>query len=232
MACKRADFVDVRQRMRPGDVIAFSGKGNIHELIKSAIDSDVTHVAVVLPATAPAEGEPAPELCIIESTTLYGGVAINPLGERLASYDGAVWWLPLGDTVRARMDLRAFQDFLLQQEHKPYDVPQAIKSALDRLNSSSLLGRVTYNVEDFSELFCSELIAAALEASGAISHLNASEVAPQDLCMFSIYQPDYYQLKGEEALIEGYNTLSPEGWGDQVRCPAAGSGDPAATKRD
>jgi len=213
MAWKRADYADVREDMRPGDVIAFSGKSNVHELIKSAISSDVTHVAVVLSAPPPTEGKPPPELCIIESASLYGGVTINPLSERLASYEGIVWWLPLSEAVRARMDLQAFQDFLLQQEHKPYDVPQAIKSALDRLDHG--VGQLTHNVEDFAELFCSELIAAALEASGAISHLNASEVTPQDLCMFSIYQPDYYQLKGEEPLIiKGYNTLSPEGWGE------------------
>jgi len=73
---------------------------------------------------------------------------------------------------------------------------------------------VTHNIEDFSRLFCSELVAAALEASGAISHLNASEVTPIDLCQFAIYREDYYQLKGEQELIEGYNTLSPEGWGE------------------
>jgi hypothetical protein len=34
--------------------------------------------------------------------------------------------------------------------------------------------------------------------------------------MFSIYNGEYYQLKGEEAYINGYNTRSPEGFG--LRC--------------
>ena len=82
------------------------------------------------------------------------------------------------------------------------------------LDADPLLKRATYNVEDLSSLFCSELVAAALEACGVIAHLNASEVTPIDLCRFAIYQSDYYQLKGEDTPIQGYNTLSPEGWGE------------------
>lgn len=213
MAWKRADCADVRHRMQPGDVIAFSGKAHFPELIKWATGSNVSHVGVVF-QPKPMEGEH--QLQIIESTYLNGflGVIASPLDERIESYEGSVWWLPLSDSVRAKMDLKKFHDFLLQQEHKPYDLPQAIKSALDTQEDHPLLGRVTYNIEDFSELFCSELVAAALEASGAISHLNASEVTPIDLCRFSIYKQDYYQLKGEKQSIEGYNTLSPEGWGE------------------
>lgn len=112
------------------------------------------------------------------------------------------------------MSMKKFCDWLLHQEHKPYDMPQAINSALDALDNVPLLGRVTYNIEDFSKFFCSELVSAALEQRGAVPHLNSSEVTPIDLCMFSIYKQDYYQLKGEKKLIKGYNSLSPEGWGD------------------
>lgn len=70
-----------------------------------------------------------------------------------------------------------------------------------------------YNIEDFSTFFCSELVAAGLEAGGAIKSINASEVTPIDLCMFSLYQPDYYQIKGKISEIRGFNSIDPEGWG-------------------
>jgi len=189
MAWKQADYANVCNQMQPGDVIAFSGKGDISEIIKRTTRSNVSHVGVILKSKLLIKGEPqqGPFNQIIESTLLNGflGVTISRLSDRIKSYDGKVWWLPLSDSVRGKMDLKKFHDFLLHQEHKPYDIPQAIKSAFDALDNNPLLGRVTHNIEDFSKLFCSELVAAALEASGAIPHLNASEVTPIDLCMFS-----------------------------------------------
>jgi hypothetical protein len=46
-------------------------------------------------------------------------------------------------------------------------------------------------------VICSELVAGPLEACGAITHLNASEATPIDLCTFPMYQQDYCQLKGD-----------------------------------
>jgi len=214
MAWKQGDYANVRNQIQPSDVIAFSGKGSVSEVIKQATRSTVSHVGVILEPQLLIEGGPQEEssLQIMESTPR--GVRIRQLSDLIKSYSGKMWWLPLSDAVREKMDLRKFHYFLLSQEHKPYDVPQAIKSALDALDDDLRLGQVTHNIEDFSRLFCSELVAAALEASGAISHLNASEVTPIDLCQFAIYREDYYQLKGEQELIEGYNTLSPEGWGE------------------
>ena len=216
MPWKSAKYDQVSNEMKPGDVIAFAGHGPVSEIIMRTTQSNVSHVGVIL-QPRPAPGEPQGEILqVIESTSLDGcvGVTISRLSERIQSYDGKVWWLPLRDSVRERMDPKEFRQFLLQQEGKPYDVPQAIMSGLDQLDDHTLLERATRAVEDFSKFFCSELVAAAFEASGAISHLNASEVTPIDLCTFSIYKQDYCQLKGEKALIEGYNTLSAEGWGE------------------
>jgi hypothetical protein len=120
----------------------------------------------------------------------------------------------LRESVRQGVDWQGFHDFLLQQVGKPYDLPQAIMSGLDQLDDHALLERATHAVEDFSQFFCSELVAAALEACGAISHLNASEVTPIDLCTFSIFEQDYCQVKGDREPIAGYNSVAPEGWGE------------------
>ncbi len=216
MACRSANYDDVRHEIKPGDVIAFAGSGPASEVIQRATRSNVSHVGVVL-QTQPGPDEPQGEvLQVIESTSLDGftGVTISRLRERIQGYDGRVWWLPLRDSVRAKVNWQGFQDFLLQQEGKPYDLPQAIMSGLDQLDDHALLERATHAVEDFAMFFCSELVAGALEACGAITHLNASEVTPIDLCTFDIYQQDYYQLKGDPEPIQGYNCVSPEGWGE------------------
>ncbi|UJS25282.1 hypothetical protein [Thiothrix winogradskyi] len=211
-------YEDVRNKMKPGDIIAFSGKGNISDIIKWATRSSVSHVAVILHSQVLINGEPERDYIneVIESTSLNGfsGVIRSRLSDRLRKYEGEVWWLPLRDAVREKMDLGLFCRFLLDQEGKEYDMPQAVKSSLDALDMLRLAGSVTYNIEDFAKFFCSELAAAGLEASGAIRSVNSSEVTPVDLCMFSIYQNNYYQIKGDEKDIKGYNSLSPEGWGE------------------
>ena len=211
----RTDYPSIRKAMRPGDVIAFGGKGHFSEVIKWATRAATSHVGIVLQSKIIHDGSVQDGFLnqIIESTSLNGfsGVAINRVSDRLSAYDGEVWWLPLSDEVRAKMDHKKFYNFLLHQEGKPYDTPQAVYAGLDALDRTAGL---THNQEDFGKFFCSELAAAGLEEAGAIPHVNASEITPIDLCMFRIYRQDYYQIKGPEKPIRGFNTLDPAGWGE------------------
>jgi hypothetical protein len=227
MAWSWATYDEIKHEIRPGDVIAFGGKGGFAGVIKWATVGTVNHVAVVLRSDPPAEGEEqaglalqqAQSIHIIESTSAldkYPGVNIRELDERIEGHAGEVWWLPLSERARQKLDLEKYHAFLSQQVGKGYDSLQAFKSAPDFVEEVPLLGRVTRSEEDFSRFFCSELVAAGLEAGGAIESLNSSEVTPIDLCMFSIYQERYYQLKGGRKLIDGYNTLNPEGWGERA----------------
>jgi hypothetical protein len=219
MARKVARYSELRKRMQPGDIIAFSGKGQFSEIIKWATRSAVSHVGIVLQSKLLIGDTPQDGFFnqIIESTSLNGfsGVSISRLSDRVDTYDGEMWWLPLSEKSRNTLQTKQFYDFLLHQEKKPYDTPQAVKSALDALDDIPLLRKATHNIEDFSSFFCSELAAAALEVGEVVSNINASEVTPIDLCMFSIYHDDYYQIKGKgkEKDIKGYNTLPAEGWG-------------------
>lgn len=219
MAWKRAAYQSVRDQMRAGDVIAFSGKGQFSEIIKWATRSAVSHIGVILQSKLLVDGNPQAGYFnqIIESTSINGfsGVSISRLSDRVAVYPGEIWWLPLSEERRQQLDFKKFYDFLLHQEHKPYDMPQAVKSALDAFDHVPLVGQSTLNIEDFSKFFCSELVAAGLEAGGAIGKINASEVTPIDLCMFGIYSGDYFQIKGaKKKEIKGYNTTDPEGFGE------------------
>lgn len=212
-------YEDVRERMRPGDVIAFGGKGHFSEIIKFATFSDVSHVGVILQTRVVDDATNRFFNQIIESTSLNGfnGVNISRFSDRLATYEGELWWLPLREDIRnPKFDQKLFYDFLFNQarERKEYDMPQAIKSSLDALDNLPFgMHGPGYNSEDFSKFFCSELVAAGLEAAGAVGTVNASEVTPIDLCRWNIYDATYYQLKGDPAKkISRFNTASPADW--------------------
>ena len=211
-------YSEARKRMKPGDVIAFGGKGHFSEIIKFATFSDVSHVGVILQTRVP-EADPDKFFNqIIESTSLNGfnGVNISRFSDRLNTYKGELWWLPLSDETREKMDNKKFYEFLFNQakERKPYDLPQAIKSAIDIFDDLPFgLHGAGYNREDFSKFFCSELVAAGLEVSGAVGTVNASEVTPVDLCRWKIYKSDYYRLSGAHNKgISRFNTASPKDW--------------------
>jgi hypothetical protein len=181
--------------------------------------SDVSHVGVILQTKVVEDTTDRFFNQIIESTSLHGfnGVIISRFSERIKEYKGDMWWLPLNDDIRKkRFNQKAFYDFLFIQarKRKKYDVPQAIKSAIDAIDELPCgMHGPGYNREDFSKFFCSELVAAGLEKAGAVGKVNASEVTPIDLCRWKIYHGEYYQLKGDpKKRITRFNTASPSDW--------------------
>ncbi len=219
MSVKKITYDKARKLMKPGDVIAFGGKGNFSEIIKFATFSSVSHVGVILQTKIPEDDTGRFFNQIIESTSLNGfnGVNVSRFSDRLSTYDGELWWLPLKSEIRSNsFDQNKFFNFLFNQakERKPYDTPQAIKSAIDALDNLPFgMHGPAYNREDFSKFFCSELVAAGLEIAGSTGSVNCSEVTPIDLCRWSIYEDSYYQLKGESSKrISRFNTASPSDW--------------------
>ena len=67
-------------------------------------------------------------------------------------------------------------------EGRSYDMPQAIFSAIDFIPDQN---------EDLSKLFCSELVSEAYERANLIAPVNASEMTPQDVVNFDIYDEPY-----------------------------------------
>jgi hypothetical protein len=210
---KTMDYESIRNDMLPGDVIAFSGKGNASDIIKIATCAPVSHVGIILQTAERFDETDRFYNQIIESTSLDGfsGVIISRLSQRLNTYDGEAWWLPLNREARKeKFDSTKFHNFLAQQEGKLYDTIQAIKSALDIFDKIQGPG---YSFEDFSRFFCSELAAGGLEESGFVPKVNASEVTPIDLCRWKIYEGYYVQLKGDKPKnIRGFNTMNPSDW--------------------
>lgn len=196
-------YTEARGAMRPGDILAFGGKGGFSTLIKRFTFSPVSHVGAVLQTRMTSETNGRYFNNIIESTSLgeFNGVQVNRVSERLRDYDGEVWWLPLKDTLRQFcFDESAYFDFMFASDRKPYDTAQAVLSALDLIPDSK---------EDYDKFFCSELVAASLQAAGTVV-VNSSEVTPIDLCQWDIYESEYYLLKGDHKEIPKWNTRSPE----------------------
>jgi hypothetical protein len=219
MAMLQKKYSEVRSRMKPGDVIAFGGKGHFSEIIKFATCSGVSHLGVILQTRVVNDASGRFFNQIIESTSLndFNGVVVSRFSDRLNSYDGEIWWLPLAESLRQeKFDAAAFYNFLFNQaeDRKGYDLLQAVKSAVDVLDELPFgMHGPGYNREDFSRFFCSELVAAGLEKAGAVGEVNASEVTPIDLCRWRIYADDYCQLKGKEGKeISRYNTMDPKNW--------------------
>jgi hypothetical protein len=218
MKKEQVQYADVRELMQPGDIIAFGGKGEFSEIIKFATMGSVSHVGTILQTKIIDEASNRFFNNIIESTSLNGfsGVSVSRFSDRL-HYDGEVWWLPLRQNLRAtKFNKVVFFNFLFEQaeQHKEYDTVQAIKSALDALDKLPF-GKhgPTYNQEDYTKFFCSELVAAGLKKAGLVTDINASEVTPIDLCRWSIYEDTYYQLKGDPTKdISRFNTLDPALW--------------------
>ena len=213
MGLKKADYDKIRSNIKVGDIIAFSGKDFFSEIIKFGTKSKVSHVGIIYQSTIP-NGTSNNYYNLMIEAVAEDGVRIVNLSQRLQqSKDSTVWWLPLRDKIRNDLKVEEMLTWLLRAEHKPYDLPQAIASAIDLFDQ--LPGGITRNIESFERFFCSELAAGAFEKGGIIKKINASEVTPIDLCMFDLYKDDYCQLLGEEdSLIRGYNSVSPENWGE------------------
>lgn len=220
MSLKTKDYWQIRSQVKPGDIIAFGGKGNFSELIKWATRATVSHVGIIMQTQVkdvPGIGEDGYLNQIIESASLNGksGVIISRLSDRVKTYPGEMWVLRLAPDARLRVktNQEKFYNWCLNQENKPYDVPQAVKSALDLMDKTLGPGSPTLNREDFSSFFCSELVAGALEIAAVLPPINASEVTPIDLCSFKIFEEDYFQIAGDNLKeIKSYNSIDPQTW--------------------
>ena len=168
-------YDEICHRIQPGDVIAFSGKGLISTLIRWKTRSVVTHVGCMLTNRK-----------LIESTTLKkkSGVSVVLLEERVRAYKGRMWWFPLQEEVVDKMYWDVYADFLLSHVGAKYDTLQAIFSAC-----------LWWSREDFSKMFCSELVCGSLEVAGAIEDINCSEQTPIDSLRFPIFT-EYIQIRG------------------------------------
>jgi len=196
------DYEDVRHRIRAGDVIAFGGRGIIPWIIKRWTNYPCSHVGIV--TRCQVQGVAGESVRVMESTRLngYTGVVETRLSKRVRQYDGEVWLLQLANHIRRGLDLKKFWKFIYAAEGRPYDLWQAIRSP----------GSIDCS-EDGRKYFCSELVAAGLEAGGVIDNINSAAVTPEDVCKFRLYAPIVIQIKGASCDLPLHNTLDPDDFG-------------------
>lgn len=201
----QAKYKDIRHMIQQGDDFMFGGPGFVPATIKLVTDSPVSHIASVFQTYHGLNN--TKRVRLIESTQLgdVHGVQTNYASKRIADYKGCIWWCPLSEKIREHFDEDAFFKFMYYQENKKYDLPQAIKSAID-------IGVLISddNKEDFSKLFCSELRTGALEIATppeikTLNNINASEYTPADCCAQKVHDDIYYQLVGPYTEIHNLN---------------------------
>jgi hypothetical protein len=187
-------FAGLCARVKPGDVIAFSGCDIPSEVVKLATRSEYVHVAIVLGQQLNSEG--IPDILITEShidislpslgtgkRTL--GVQIQWLSKRLAQCEGSVWWAALKQPLD-QAGVGVMQAWLHDQEQHqvPYDFVQAIGAGLNAIDHIEILSK-----SDTKALFCSELVTCALQLAGALNHeLNPAEQTPVDVMGFPCFK--------------------------------------------
>ena len=187
---KEMKYGEIRPLLSTGDVIAFSGKGRVSELIKWRTGSRYSHVGFVYRSPTAFHDE---VVFLAESTTLsnvpdavFGqllrGVQLAPLSQRLARTDGEAWWLPIKfNNLSGEARVAAVTEMWRWiRERRPYDHVQAMGAGVDWWDKLGM-----GNEPDFSSLFCSEMVSRFHQLLGLLpKERNASEDTPADVCAF------------------------------------------------
>ena len=181
-----AKYQDIRKSLKTGDIVLSSGKGGISTAIKWVTKSKWSHIGMVLRI-------PDYEMVLVwEATTLSNiadvragkarkGEQLVPLRERINKYVGeaVIRQLSVGNAGQSWKLTTAQTKNLAKLRSKfkgrPYEKSQRelLRAAYD--------GPWGDNVEDFSSLFCSELVAAAYQTLGFLGgQLPANEFTPAD----------------------------------------------------
>jgi len=168
---------------KPGDILGFSGKSLISDVINVATYGlprvGISHVAIVAEYHA--------GLHLFESTTLDAvpceiqgkpveGVQCHPVNTVVGGYRGKIWRYPLCRPLYPH-ESRRLTAFLLKQIGKSYDAIGAFRSAGEGF--SWLESKL--HPENLHSLFCSELIAAAYREIGLMPTDDAGKWSPNRL---------------------------------------------------
>lgn len=179
-------YEDIRDQLKTGDILLFSGKGGISEGIKFFTVSKWSHVGMVYRFDDPRDVNGS--IFCWESTTLCDlkdadtgkltkGVQRVELSERLERCFANGYEISVRQLSKALTDdmIRSLNEFRHDVSGRPYekDKIELLKSAYD--------GIFGENKEDLSSLFCSELLAEAYQRMGLITkHISSNEFTPKD----------------------------------------------------
>lgn len=160
-------------RVKPGDVIAFSGRGWIADAINLGTFGiprwSISHVGIVAsPKTIGCDAR------ICEATG-KDGVRTRDLTDRVLDYRGRVWLYPLYRRLYLHESERLTR-FLLKLNGRPYD-----RTAFRAAGYLFSLCEAMLHPSSLASLFCSELVAAAHAEVGLLATTVASRWSPNGL---------------------------------------------------
>ena len=191
-------YEEVRSELKTGDVVLFSGKSAISNIIKLFSGGKWSHVGMIVRLEELGDG-----VFLWESTTLSDvndietgratkGVQLVPLSQRIKGYSGDVTYRPLDKKVSAAM-LKKLGDCRARLARKPYERGEAelFKAAYDGLGGKS-------SGEDLSSLFCSELVAEAYQSMGLLPEYPDGPPSNE-------YVPLDFSERREITLLGGFN---------------------------
>ncbi|HZO37866.1 MAG TPA: YiiX/YebB-like N1pC/P60 family cysteine hydrolase [Methylomirabilota bacterium] len=195
-------YNDMRPQLKTGDIVLFSGKSAVSNIIKLFSGGKWSHVGMVVimeefdRMVLLWESTTLSNIPDIETRTATKGVQLVPMSQRITTYEGEVTIRLLNKAISDAMNQK-LAEVRKELSRKPYERSQIelLKAAYDGIGGAS-------SGEDLSSLFCSELVAEGYQAMGLLPEfpagLPSNEYAPID---FS----DRRQLK----LLKGY-TLAAE----------------------
>ncbi len=193
--------------MQPFDLFLWSGKGGFSDVIKTVTKSAYSHASIGI-WMQPIIGCP-PRFFNAESTTLGNvpdaltgeitkGVQIVNFHQKIESYEGeGLWWFPIKDpfSEEEKLDM---MNWLLEKHSSrtEYDLSQGIDAVATDQDTpfwlrvlATPLASMINGKENFSKLFCSELVCKLYKIGNRISEdVNASSITPNELLDFPIYK--------------------------------------------
>src|SRR5213593_1207960 len=114
MTMQKATYGEVRNRVLPGDVIAFLGDNPISKAIQWAGGkSGVSHVGIIVDAGTPAQEPRFAESSVhVNDKKLQYTVAVSSFRLGMDAYQGVVWWLPMAVVAREGFHGDSFARFI------------------------------------------------------------------------------------------------------------------------
>jgi len=159
--------------LKPGDIIGFSGKGIVSDLINLGTYGiprwSISHVAII------AEDYGRKYLFEASESDNSNGVCRYEPEDVINRYSGRVWVYPLYRHLYWYESARLICD-LMRVVNRPYDSKGAIKSAGFFYPAI----RSLFHGPDFVKLFCSELVASKFSEIGIYPTTNASRWNPNN----------------------------------------------------
>ena len=174
-------YTEIRDFLRTGDIVLYSGRQVISSIIKGITRSHWSHVGMVvrLPSiqyvTVWESTRKGTGLRDVNDGEFKRGVQLVPLSDRVDRYDGEVAIRRLTGAGLDEGDFRRLWERRRDLSNRPYetDLLEMIKAAWD--------GPFGMNEEDLASIFCSELVAEAYQTLGLLREdVPSNEYVPSD----------------------------------------------------